>query len=69
MKTSKEDLILQRFDRLEVKIDKLVEEIIPTLREDMATMKASSSTSAKLITGIGGAITLLVSVAAAHWMK
>lgn len=69
MRTNKEDLMWQRFDRIESKLDKLVEEIIPTLREDMATVKAQSNSSAKIITGIGGAITLLVSVAAAHWMK
>lgn len=69
MKTSKEDLILQRFDRLETKIDKLVEDIIPKIREDIVMVKTTSSTSTKIITGIGGAITLLVSVAAAHWIK
>lgn len=59
----------ERFDRLESKIDKLLEEIVPTLKTDMAVMKSESKNSAKIITGIGGAITLLVSVAAAHWMK
>lgn len=69
MKISKEDLILQSFDRVEKKIDKLMEEIVPQLKTDMAVMKTKSSNTAAIITGIGGAITLAVSVAAAHWMR
>lgn len=59
----------ERFDRLESKIDKLLEEIVPSLKTEMAVMKEKASSSAKIITGIGGAITLVVSLAAAHWTK
>ena len=72
MKTNDKEiqkLILQRFDRLEGKLDKLLEEVIPGLRTDMEVVKIKSNGSAKIIAGIGGAITLLVSVAAARWFK
>jgi hypothetical protein len=59
----------ERFDRLERKIDKLLEEIVPSIRTEIAVMNEKSSNSAKIITGVGGAITLMVSLAAAHWMK
>lgn len=60
---------MARFDRLEAKIDKLMEEIVPAFREKIATIEEKSSSSARIITGIGGAITLLLSVAAAHYVK
>lgn len=64
-----QDLMLQRFDNIERKLDKMLEEIIPSIKTDIEVAKIKSSNSAKITTGIGGAITLLVSVAAAHWFK
>jgi enterochelin esterase-like enzyme len=57
----------QRFDRLEAKIDKLMDDMIPTLREEMATMKAKSSNTATIITAIGGLVTLVASMAVAKF--
>lgn len=67
--SKKDDQIFQRFDRIEAKLDKLAEDIIPNLRTDIEVVKVKSSSTAKIISGIGGAVTLLVSVAAARWMK
>lgn len=65
----KDDQIFQRFDKLEAKVDKLIEDMVPQMREDMATLKEKNSNAAKIITAVGGAITLVVSMAMAHYVK
>ena len=72
-KKTVQDIILQRFDRLEAKVDNLAEEKIPSLLVEMATIatkvKEETKTESKLEArtlkiwgGIGGAVTIVISM-------
>ena len=62
------DIILKRFDKFENKLDDLLEKVIPAINLQIALVKKDSSRTAKIITAIGGAITVAISVAMA-WHK
>jgi len=73
-KKTVQDIILQRFDRLEAKVDSIATDKIPSLITEMAVIavrikeeaKADNkieSTKLKIWGGIGGGITILVSLA------
>ena len=68
-KKTVQDLVLQKLDNLENKIDMLVATIIPGIKTDLEIAKVKASNSVKITTAIGGAITLAISLIAAHWMK
>ncbi len=72
-KKTVQDIILQRFDRLEAKVDSLATEKIPSLFTEMAILavkvkeeaKAEAKVEAtrmKIWGGIGGGITIVVSL-------
>ena len=62
---------LSQFDMLaemHKDIKEIKEQLIPSLKIEMAVMKEKSSTSAKVITGVGGLVAVAVSTAIA-WFK
>jgi len=50
-------------------IKEIKEQLIPNLKVEMATMKAESSGTAKIITGVGGLVAVGVSSAVAWLTK
>ncbi len=70
MKSQKnfEKVLMTRLDSIEQKLDSIRTEAIPELRTKYAVLKESTSQTAKIITGVGGAITLAISAAIA-WFK
>lgn len=68
-KKSKTDLIQQKLEEIHKDIKEVREKDIPNIKIDVAVMKEKTSTQAKIITAIGGAITLAVSSAVAVFLK
>lgn len=64
-----EDIILEELRQIQADVKQIRQTDIPAINTTIAIVKVNSSNTAKIITGIGGAITLVVSMAAAHWMK
>lgn len=60
-----QELILSKLESIEKEVKEVRQIDIPKLKVDMAIVKEKSSNSAKIIAGIGGAITLAVSTAIA----
>lgn len=69
MPKKERDLILDRLEEMHKDLKDLREKDIPKLQVDIAVMKERTSHNAKVITGIGGAITLAVSTAVAWITK
>jgi hypothetical protein len=67
MPKKEKDLILDRLEEMHKDLKDLREKDLPKLQIDIAVMKEKTGHQAKIITGIGGAITLAVSTAVA-WM-
>lgn len=63
-----QELILSKLESIEKEVKEVRQTDIPKLKLDMAVMKEKSSNSAKIITAVGGAITLAVSTAIA-WLR
>lgn len=63
------DLIQSKLEEMHKDLKEIREKDIPQLKIDMAVVKERSSHQAKIITGIGGAITLAVSTAVAWITK
>ncbi len=64
-----EKLLIERFDRLETKVDSLRTIEIPNLKTEVALIKERTGRSAKITALVGGAVTLVVSTAIAYWKK
>ncbi len=64
-----EKLLIERFDRLEDKVDSLRTKEIPNLRTEIALIKERTGRAAKITTIVGGAVTLAVSTAIAYFRK
>lgn len=70
-----EKMILDRFDRLEAKLDRLTIEVVPKIKEDFAVYKAAAraeaSAEAKFHGRLWGGLALAVSAvsALAAWVK
>lgn len=73
-KRTVQDIILERFDRLEAKVDSLATEKFPALLVEMATVATKVKEEAKLEAavenrttriwaGVGGGITIVISIA------
>jgi len=71
MKNNKkfEEILMAEIQEIKKDIKEVRQTDIPNLQISMAVEKVKNSNTAKIITGIGGAITLLVSVAAAYLTK
>jgi hypothetical protein len=69
MPKKERDLILDRIEEMHKDLKDLREKDLPKLQIEMAVMKEKTSHHAKVITGIGGAITLAVSTAVAWITK
>ena len=68
-KSNIEKMLVDRFDRLEGKVDKLVEDVVPTIRTEIAVVKTESKSTAKTTSIIvGGRVAVVTSVAVA-WMS
>lgn len=65
MESKFEDLLLQRLESIESKLDEIRTSSIPKLEKNYAVLKSETSHSAKIITGIGGLIAIAVSTAVA----
>lgn len=61
--------IIERFDRLESKMDKVLEEKLPTLETKVALIEERTSRAAKATAAVGGVITLAVSTAVAYFKR
>lgn len=70
MATSKrlQELILSKLDSIEKEVKQVRTIDIPNLKTEVAVVKEKSTNTAKIITGVGGAITLAVSSAVA-WLS
>ncbi len=64
-----EKLLIERFDRLEEKVDNLRVTEIPQLRTEIEIIKEKTGRAAKTTALVGGAVTLVVSTAIAYWKK
>lgn len=62
-----QELILSKLESIEKEVKEVRYKDIPKLQTDIAVVKEKSSNSAKIITAIGGAITLAVSTAIAFF--
>ena len=69
MPKKERDLILDRLEEMHKDLKDLREKDLPKLQVDIAVMKERTSHSAKVIAGIGGAVTLAVSTAVAWITK
>lgn len=69
MPKKERESILAKLDEMHKDLKEVREKDIPNLKIDMAVMKERTSHNAKLVTGIGGAITLAVSTAVAWITK
>ncbi len=64
-----EKLLIERFDRLEEKVDSLRTIELPNLKTEIALIKERTGRTAKIVTLVGGAVTLVVSTAIAYFKK
>lgn len=69
MPKKERESILAKLDEMHKDLKEVREKDIPNLKIDMAVVKERSSHQAKIITGIGGAVTLAVSTAVAWFTK
>jgi len=69
MPKKEKDLIQARLEEIHRDLKELREKDIPNLKIDMAVMKEKTSSTAKMIAGVGGALTLMVSTAVAWLTK
>lgn len=58
-----QEIILSKLNSIEEEIKQVRYTDIPNIKTDIAIVKVKTNNYAKIITGIGGAITLLVSTA------
>lgn len=63
-----QEIILSKLNNIEKEVKEVRQTDIPNLAIDIAVVKEKSSSTAKLITLVGGALTLVVSTAIA-WFK
>lgn len=67
MKSRKiEDIILSEMAEIKQEIKEIRQNDIPNLKIEMAIEKEKSNRTVKLITGVGGAVAVLVSTAIAY---
>lgn len=59
-----EKLLVDRFDRLESKVDKILEEKIPSIEKDIAVAKQQAGLISTAITLVGGGLAV-----AFTWLK
>lgn len=69
MKKEDLDRVFERFDRLESKMDELRVVDLPNLKIEVALIKERTNRSARIITGVGGLVTLAVSSAIAYMKR
>lgn len=69
MSKKEKDLIQLKLEEIHKDLKEVREKDIPALKIEVAVMKERSSSYAKIITGVGGAITLAVSTAVAWLIK
>lgn len=62
-----EKLILKKLEAIEAEVKEVRQTDIPNLKVDMAVAKTEIGQTAKLITLVGGAVTLAVSTAVAYF--
>lgn len=60
-----ERLIMQKLEKMEGKIDNLLENVVPAIKTELAVTKDRSSRMALIITGIGGILAVAVNAAIA----
>lgn len=61
--------IIERFDRLESKMDKVLEEKIPGLETKVALIEEKTGRAAKITSAVGGIITLVTASAIAYFKR
>lgn len=69
MKNGEFKQLLERFDRLESKVDKVLENRLPELETRMAVIDERIGKHAKIITGVGGIVTIALSSAIAYFKR
>lgn len=69
MKNGEFKHILERFDRLESKIDDLRTKELPNMKTEIAILKEKAQRTTKIIAGVGGLVTVAVSTAIAYFKR
>jgi hypothetical protein len=69
MPKKERDLILDRIEEMHKDLKELKEQIVPTLKVEMAVFNERTGHQAKIITGIGGLIAVATSTAVAFLIK
>lgn len=64
-----QDLVLSELQELKKEIKEIRQTDIPNLKIDIAIEKERTSKTARIITGVGGIISIAVSAAIAKWSK
>lgn len=59
-----ERILIERFDRLEIKVDKVLEEKLPQLEKELAVSKQQAGVISTVITLVGGGLAV-----AFTWLK